>query len=771
MTRLFGIFRVPTNRDWMAAASSVAIVFVTSQVWRVDSPLPGFNDLHPRIQILLWDNAWRESTARNIPGAEDWSLIFQQLEKRGVRRAVILDEQVFSPVNVTTPGYLENFRQAAKRGMNIFAPVRLAGEIRRPFQQSVDPDLFGLPVERLIAKNESNKNVDDNGVLVNTTILDYRMFSDAAGTVLSGPAAGFAEALAGVGLLESGDRPDRFLPAMRWREDRLLAHLGLVVLPEEDGMALDGGIFKIAGETVALKSGALRMPPLPGDSALRTRSRSLADLSGTDGGAPFEFEQGTIVFLSGPGLSGSRATIGIADAALKRQIQPLATSTPLFLKAVIVLAACLVAMLRSRVWSIVTWLVVVVNGVFIFAGKSDGMHPEIIPEIIMAWTLPWGLLTTVSLAADSVFYSHLRKQLDSALSEKISMGRQARMLVHDLRRVLKVSDPASRAYVDGFLAELSALDRETSLLRKAVSLVSIAGQSLAQVAPVWSSRQLRYEIDFKHSSLVIGDPAAIRRIFDNLLDNASAASPAGGLIEVRTSDAILRSKDVSRPACALKIQNESVRLGEEKIAGMSNPSLSRSSAGRSSGRGLGLVIVRSLVEAMAGEFRISESVSDGSGSGSSTVTFEVLLPCDPQMVDPGAVRSGEDSGLAGVKYRRKLIIVVDDSPFIREAWENQLSEAEIVTYASPEDFLDAWRDGKDFSQRSVILVSDYHFDSSSMDGVTLAREALRSGIKDVVICSDWELGQLELRGTPVKVLKKDKLTVSALLEAIQNPSA
>ncbi|MEY4631822.1 MAG: hypothetical protein RIQ81_1942 [Pseudomonadota bacterium] len=764
MPEFLPIFRRPSRRDWWVAAAAGFLVIAAALSWDRPQPASGLDALHSRIQILLWDDTWRAFAGRNLPSGEDWVEIFSQLEKRGVRRVAIVDEQVFSPVNAATPGFLNAFRGASAKGILVYAPVSFAGELRRTSHQSVDPDLFGMPVERLLGEGGQ----EAGGLARQTSVLDYRMFADAAGNLMSGPSPGFAEFLAGVGLLESGDSPGRFFPAMRWREDRLLTHMGVVVLDEKDGMALDRGQFKLSGRPLQLDGGALLLPDLPGDATLRARSRSLLDLTGQAAASALDLDASTIVFLSGPGLAGARSAIGITNAALKGELRSPDSALPLSVIFVVMIMSFVAALMRSRAASTLVWLVVVANvTLMVGAGilwRSSG--PGTVPVLLLAWTMPWGLVMAANLRRESALSAGLRRQLDNVLAEKISMSRQARMLVHDLRRVLKVTDPASRTYVDGFLAELSALDRESKPVRKAVSLVSLTGQSMAQIASLWSSRQIRYEIEFKHSALVIGDPAGIRRIIDNLLDNASAASPAGAVVKVRTADARILAKDSHRPACSLVVQNESAVLGQDKIARMS-----RAPAPGAGGRGLGLVIVRNLVESMGGEFRITESTPEGGDRNSSLISFEVLLPCDPQMVDPGAVQNMTGPGVPGVRYTRKLLIVVDDSPFIREAWEAQASDVEIVTFAFPEDFLAAYRDGQEFNQRSVILVSDYHFDGSAMDGVSLAREARRLGIKDVIICSDWELGALELRGTPVKLLKKDKISVAAVLEAIQNPSA
>ncbi len=113
---------------------------------------------------------------------------------------------------------------------------------------------------------------------------------------------------------------------------------------------------------------------------------------------------------------------------------------------------------------------------------------------------------------------------------------------------------------------------------------------------------------------VHGDAGRLRQIVENLLSNAVKFTPEGGCIDVdlrpgpRSGELAVRDTGVGIPAGMLPHVFEPFRQGE---AG---------SARQHEGLGLGLAIVRQLVEAHGGRI---EAASDGSGRGA---TFRVTLP-------------------------------------------------------------------------------------------------------------------------------------------------
>lgn len=115
--------------------------------------------------------------------------------------------------------------------------------------------------------------------------------------------------------------------------------------------------------------------------------------------------------------------------------------------------------------------------------------------------------------------------------------------------------------------------------------------------------------------MIQGDITHLRRVFDNLLSNAFKFTPVGGSVTIRMwaegNDVIIEVTDTGSgiPADNLKYIFERFYQVEEK--GYRRP-----------GTGLGLALVKEIVEAHRGHVSVSSKVGQGT-------TFEVILPSVP----------------------------------------------------------------------------------------------------------------------------------------------
>src|SRR5882762_197744 len=204
---------------------------------------------------------------------------------------------------------------------------------------------------------------------------------------------------------------------------------------------------------------------------------------------------------------------------------------------------------------------------------------------------------------------------------------------------------------------------------------------------------------------VRGDFARLQQIVCNLLSNAIKFTPSGGKVDVclahRNGEAEISVSDSGQG-----IKPEFLPLVFDRFR-QEDGSISR----RHGGLGLGLAIVRHLVELHAGSV---EAFSAGEGKGSR---FVVRLP-----TRLGAARGGTaeevvaspttSSMLAGVR-----LLVVDDEPGARELIANVLQGygAEVCLAESGQAALT-----KLFEQRSHVLVADLGM--PGMDGYALIEQ-------------------------------------------------
>ena len=192
-------------------------------------------------------------------------------------------------------------------------------------------------------------------------------------------------------------------------------------------------------------------------------------------------------------------------------------------------------------------------------------------------------------------------------------------------------DPQARKFADTILSnarrmqhlvdELLDLSRIESggwqPQRRAVEIEPVIRESWAAVTAQTAGRELHLEVAVASSAqTLVADPAALRQILTNLLENAVRHTPAGGRIRVAAQAA---------PAgIMLSVSDTGSGIAPEHVARIFER-FYRVDAGRSrdrGGTGLGLAIVKHLVEAHGG--RIEAETALGHGT-----TIQMTFPPEP----------------------------------------------------------------------------------------------------------------------------------------------
>jgi signal transduction histidine kinase len=124
---------------------------------------------------------------------------------------------------------------------------------------------------------------------------------------------------------------------------------------------------------------------------------------------------------------------------------------------------------------------------------------------------------------------------------------------------------------------------------------------------------------------VIADRAALDTALGNLLQNAIKYTPAGGRIEIR----VQREPGQPRAGVRISVTDSGIGIRPEEQTRVFERfyRVDKGRARQVGGAGLGLSIVRSLVERMAGRLELTSQVAKGS-------TFSVVLPEAPSEPQP-----------------------------------------------------------------------------------------------------------------------------------------
>jgi signal transduction histidine kinase len=146
-----------------------------------------------------------------------------------------------------------------------------------------------------------------------------------------------------------------------------------------------------------------------------------------------------------------------------------------------------------------------------------------------------------------------------------------------------------------------------------IELCNLVGQALQAVQFLMQQRSHRVTVSLPESSLWLhGDPVRLEQVFVNLLTNAAKYTDVGGEIRVSVTQ--------EQGEATLRVRDTGIGIAPHVLPHVFDLYLQVKSASRNPGLGLGLPLVRSLVERHGGSVT---AASAGLGCGSE---FMVRLP-------------------------------------------------------------------------------------------------------------------------------------------------
>ncbi len=181
-----------------------------------------------------------------------------------------------------------------------------------------------------------------------------------------------------------------------------------------------------------------------------------------------------------------------------------------------------------------------------------------------------------------------------------------------LRSALEEIDRLTKV-VNGLLTISKGEMGKILLEKKEVRLEEIVADVVSQTYHIMEEKGLDFSMDKKGDDRVIGDRNLLKQLFFNLIDNAIKYNNFGGSIRVfiegRNGEVSVRIKDTG-----IGIPREEIPKIFEKFY-----RVDKSRSREIGGAGLGLSIVKWIVDAHGGKIEVESEVGKGT-------TFEVLLP-------------------------------------------------------------------------------------------------------------------------------------------------
>jgi signal transduction histidine kinase len=180
----------------------------------------------------------------------------------------------------------------------------------------------------------------------------------------------------------------------------------------------------------------------------------------------------------------------------------------------------------------------------------------------------------------------------------------AERIARNARRIIGEADRLNR--IAGELLDYSRGDIRLNL--QIVDLGELVSEVAAELAEKLRARGVRVETRVDYRGPVLLDRERMLRVFHNLADNARKAMPDGGTLSIAVEQ--------HEGACVFVIADTGVGMSREVSRRIFEPFYSASSAG---GTGLGMSIVKSIVEAHEG----SVTVRSEHGKGTE---FRIVIP-------------------------------------------------------------------------------------------------------------------------------------------------
>jgi CheY-like chemotaxis protein/nitrogen-specific signal transduction histidine kinase len=288
------------------------------------------------------------------------------------------------------------------------------------------------------------------------------------------------------------------------------------------------------------------------------------------------------------------------------------------------------------------------------------------------------------------FLSIVSHELRTPLNAILGWGTMLRDGSLDSVRVKRATDAivnnATRQarLIDDLLDVSRIIAGRVSLDLQELELGDLIRGAVEAMLPTAAQRGLELRIDHLPRVRVVADPQRLQQVFGNLLANAVKFTPQGGRVTVDGAihDGVARVRVIDT-GCGVD-PDVLPHIFERFRQG--NNSTARSVGGL----GLGLFIVRRIVEALQGQVLVE---SEGKGAGA---TFTVVLPVsntvspEPVQSAPFLGDSAEPEGaladLSGVQ-----VLLVDDEPDAREMMSSalELCGARVITAASAREALES----------------------------------------------------------------------------------
>lgn len=266
--------------------------------------------------------------------------------------------------------------------------------------------------------------------------------------------------------------------------------------------------------------------------------------------------------------------------------------------------------------------------------------------------------------AKSDFLSAMSHDIRTPMNAIMGMTTLAKVNIGDTDRVLdclqkiSVSSNHLLSLINDIL-DMNRIERaQITLNREKIYLPDLVKQIGAIIVPQAGRAGLQYDIQLCEieNPFIYGDALRISQILINILGNAVKFTPSGGTVRLSVEE-LPAQADMHWARYRFTISDTGVGMAKEFQDHLFEPFVRSNAVSRVEGSGLGLSIVKGLVDLMEGEIEVQSTPGKGS-------TFLIELKCeippaderrdDPESQPPGGIEENLFSG-------RRFLIAEDNA--------------------------------------------------------------------------------------------------------------
>ena len=192
------------------------------------------------------------------------------------------------------------------------------------------------------------------------------------------------------------------------------------------------------------------------------------------------------------------------------------------------------------------------------------------------------------------------------------------------------------------------------LNREKICLPELAGQVTEIIAPQAEAAGLQYSVHIEkvHHPYCYGDSLRISQILINILGNAVKFTLRGGTVRFSVEE-LSSALEGRRARYRFTVSDTGIGMSDETLAHLFEPFTRSSAVSRVEGSGLGLSIVKGLMDLMEGEIFVQSELEKGS---TFIVEWESEIASAPEMAE---IKSPEEP--AGQPLAGKRFLVAEDN--------------------------------------------------------------------------------------------------------------